>query len=256
MTDRASAPALDRGLAVLETLDDGAWASLDGLAGTLAVPKSSLLRILGTLEQRGYVERSAQTRQYRTRVVIQRVAPPSRQARQAVQAALEALSAELGLTVEWYRVGSTHAELTQRAEAAEGAVRIRARVGHRRARWGELDAIALVTHAALGLEGTKRQRQSTWAYRSGDRVTLTVAEYEARRSAVGTDLRARDSEYNNNGIRRLAKGVRAPAGRLFGILAVPAHFHPKAEQLVEKQLGILDAAGRNLEAALKEIHHG
>jgi DNA-binding IclR family transcriptional regulator len=56
------APALDRGLTILEHLaaHSGETLSLACLSRELGMPKSSLFRLLATLERRGYVERDRQ----------------------------------------------------------------------------------------------------------------------------------------------------------------------------------------------------
>ncbi len=62
----AVAPALARGLTVLEFLHARAdGESLSDIAASLRLPKNSVLRLLNTLEDFGYVEREADTLRYR-----------------------------------------------------------------------------------------------------------------------------------------------------------------------------------------------
>lgn len=247
------APALERGLQVLELLQEGGWHSLEELATRLGFPKSSLMRLLETLLERDYLERCPESKRYRCRVAIYRISQRHNEVRHVIQHALDALCVTLGFTTEWHVAKELHLELMQRAEAAEASVRIRAQVGFRRYWWQEQDALALVSQVACGLKPNREQRATLWEYRQGEAKRLSKACHEKRKAVIDARLLAYDSEYNSNGIRRLVKGVRDKDGSLLGLLAVPIHFYPKADAALAEQLSQLECCGAQLEEQLKPI---
>jgi DNA-binding IclR family transcriptional regulator len=86
------APALSRGLAVLEFLHSRAdGESLSDVAATLRLPKNSVLRLLNTLEDFGYVEREADTLRYRITRRVATLFMDSARDRNLMEAALPSM---------------------------------------------------------------------------------------------------------------------------------------------------------------------
>jgi DNA-binding IclR family transcriptional regulator len=86
------APALARGLAALEYLRGRAdGVSLSDISAALRFPKNSLLRLLNTLEDFGYVEREAATLRYRITRRLATLFMDSARDRNLMEAALPAM---------------------------------------------------------------------------------------------------------------------------------------------------------------------
>lgn len=247
------APALQRGLHILELLKDGENRSLEDISNSLGFPKSSVTRLLETLCGMDYVERDETTKRYTTRVALYPLTQRHSRFRQLIQSCLENLSAELELTTEWFTPMKDHVLLTQRCEDTSNSVRIRAQLGFRREYWTEFDALARIGQKALKRKGTKKQMNQCWVYNKGEKKTITASAVTSGIKAITDDLIAYDDEYNPNGIRRMAIGIRDADNSLFGIIAVPVHYHPKADAMRASRLKTLAAAGTKLEKKLKEI---
>ncbi len=251
-TDPSSAPALERGLMILETLQASGPLSLDDLAARCPIPKSSLLRLVSTLQARGYVQRRDSDKCYLNRVSFMFKPPEDRSREEKIQFALENLCRELGFTTEWYSPQKEYAQLTQRAESRDGAVQIRASIGFQRFWWGELDAVACIAHAALPLKAGPEQVSQLTRYQNGKLIPHSRNSY--RKVIDGIDLNHAfyDTEYNANGIRRMAQAIRDQNGTLLGILAVPMHFQPDADARLPEHLQLLQQCSLNLQTQLQE----
>ncbi len=101
MTNNTSpAPALTRGIRVLQYMDEDREYSLDELANSLDYPKSSLLRILDVLLDENLINRSFETKKYRP--LTRLVALSEFHFETRLEKALESLASTTGLTAEWY----------------------------------------------------------------------------------------------------------------------------------------------------------
>lgn len=237
------APALDRGIAVMQALQKKAPLSLDELAQYVACPKSSLLRILDSLQQNGWVKRNAR-KHY---VPMLRLAPleQSRDWDSFLVERLADLGRMLQLTIEWYQVKEGQAVITWRFEPESTPIHIRAQVGFPRGPGGEVDAVARILFACTSIQPGK----TTWVYRKGDSHPVSAAQIRKEIKAMKRPLFG-DQEYNTNGVRRLASGVRNSDGTLKGIIAIAEGFTPKADDLRTQRLAALQSAADDLETFL------
>lgn len=131
---RIEAPALDRGLAVLEALDarpEGM--SLSELSRTIGSPKNSVSRLVQTLTARGYVEREEATMLIRLTGKLLRLGQPRVGQHSLVECALEpmrALRDAVGETVQLGIPIGAEGVIIEQVESTQ-AVRICAEIGLR-----------------------------------------------------------------------------------------------------------------------------
>ncbi|WFB36150.1 helix-turn-helix domain-containing protein [Kiritimatiellota bacterium B12222] len=250
--ESSAAPALERGLYILETLQASGPLSLENLATACQIPKSSLLRLLDTLQARGYVQRRDSDKQYLNRVSLIVQAPQERSPEEIIQFTLETLSQQLGFTTEWYSPQNDHALLTQRTECRDSAVQVLARIGYKRSWWEELDAVARIGHVALPLSPTLDQQKACTRYQQGVLIPHSASSYKQALKDLNIESPCVDTEYNANGIRRMAKGILDQEGKLLGIIAVPMHFQPDAEHRLPERLDLLQHCSLRLQTQLQE----
>ncbi len=253
MQNNLPAPALQRGLLILELLKDGKSRSLEEIAGTLKFPKSSVIRLMETLARMFYVARDEATKLYTTKVALFPQTQRQSKFREVVQEHLETLAKELNMTVEWFTPQQDHMLLTQRCENTNSSVCIRAQLGHERTYWGEFDAISRIAHKVRKPKGSKKKYEKCWKYKKGDQIQISSQNITQGIASIGDDIVTIDDEYNPNGIRRMAKGIRDIDGSLFGILSIPEHYNPKSEAIRKIRLDMLQKKGAALEKNLKEI---
>jgi len=207
-TSHDPAPALGRGLELLRLLWQKPGATLDDLAKATGWPKSSLLRLLASLEQHG-----AATRDGRSgwRATVNLSGAVSGVGAEAWQGALPAL-ANLGVRAELYRFDDDGPVLTAIAEPAGWAT-----TGMVQTHWRPQTAEMLapvqlwLAHRASGPPGR------TWYWRERRRAWLsaTVSRrlIDRARLAPLAECPAR----NHNALRRCAvalRGDRSVAGAL------------------------------------------
>ena len=240
--ERDPAPALSRGIAVMQALQHAASGlSLDELAAAVRAPKSSLLRILRSLELSDWIQRTADKR-YQSRVIIQDATViTSRSWNEQLHECLRELSRRLLLTVEWYEPEGKALVIRWRQEHAQGSVQVKAQLGFTRNAIGEIDAVArqLIAH------GEVEAGQHAWRYRNGERRRLTARQ----RLGLSQDsaLVTHDTEYNSNGVRRLAGAILDAQGRLI-VVALAEAFTPDADKRQAERLTALTETVNQLQA--------
>ena len=213
----SAAPALSRGIVILQLLarqDDGL--RLDDLARASAIPKASLLRLLGVLIDLGLVMRQANDSRY---LACQHLIPCTSGSFQArIEQHLRRLADSCGHSCEWWQPSAAGMVLSLRAEAPAGEVAVRARIGFVRAWDGELDAVASLGQAHW--PQAPAPAGSRLRYRDHGCIdTWPLAAVKAHLAAQIQHQEAVDPWANSNGVRRLAHLVTIPDGRL-GVLAV------------------------------------
>lgn len=245
LSESSQAPALDRGITLMEVLTDHSPLNLEELSKYTSSPKSSLLRLLETLRTRGWVERDSEKKYLPLVKILKREAPFDW--RQEMESELSSLAREIGLTVEWYDIKETRAVITWRYEPDGPLIQVKAKVGYSRGVKGEIDAVAQVLLKCTNMKAG----EGIWIYRNGDEVPISKKQLEdclqREEEHVGCDM-----EYNTNGVRRIAFGVRSKAGKLLGIIALAEGFTPKADQERSQRMNLLVKKGTELENYLKE----
>ena len=264
----AAAPALERGLQALALLKQREL-SLEEISRDLSLPKSSMSRIMGTLEAWNYVTRSPLDKKYSLSVQIIKKADLNPSEIEYIQTELNDLSNESASTAEWYTLGTEFAELILRSEAKENAVYIKAKLGFPRYYQDEFEAVNRIAHAfgdvsviyevaegTEAAEGAERGDQEAdgeyWIYQSGHRKPLSSRDIEEQVRQTEQESMAIDVEYNSNGVRRAALPVFNPDHSLKGVLALSEHFHPLADEQRAIKIKFLKETASNIERFLKK----
>ncbi|MDA3961685.1 MAG: helix-turn-helix domain-containing protein [Planctomycetota bacterium] len=212
------APALSRGLEVLRLLVRDGRCGLERIAADTGYPKTSVLRLLTSLEHAGVVARDPVSKRYHA---LQRLVPWQHASdwRAAAAAALPALADAVGATAELYRWDATMVMIDRCAPETEG-VTIQARVGFERD-LRELDALAQIAC----VWGGHAMPAEPWAYRAGKPLPLDQNEARALLAAAEVTGVARDQDLNAWGVQRCAVPIVAN-GRLLGAVAVARSWVP------------------------------
>src|ERR1700761_4980395 len=118
---RPGAPALEKGLDLLEALAaEPNGISQKALAARVGRSVGEIFRMLGVLEQRGYVTRNPKTGEYGLSLRLFQLAtqhPPSRRLQQAAVPVMEELSAQTGLSCHLSMVSGEHFIIVAQAES-------------------------------------------------------------------------------------------------------------------------------------------
>ncbi|MHB1158202.1 MAG: helix-turn-helix domain-containing protein [Phycisphaerales bacterium] len=215
------APALGRGLAMLELLHRQGACSLEQLAADSGWPKSSVLRLLQSLVVAGAASRDPQTLSYRALMRLVPVDSADRRLKRHCAASMAALGAACGHTVELHRYDATGLEMIDRQEppppdVMQAVVRAVARVGWRR----PLDELDALTQVACALGDVPVKGASLWYWDKGKRREISADR--ARRVVTETRRRggAVDLGVNEHGIRRYAAPLLDADGKLIAVLAI------------------------------------
>lgn len=231
----SAAPALARGLALLEDLSSAGPRSLEQLTRSHAWPKTSVLRLLQALEAAGAVVRDPASKRW---LAVKRLVPDDREAGERVRLAalLARLAEDTGGTAEYWVAEGGELVLAARHEPETGEVTVRARLGFRRD-LHELEATALVAVAA----NCQRAAGRCWRWQDGQRQAVPVAEFQRQVEAASRLGVAWDAAVNANGVVRVAAPWRSD-GRLRGIVAVALAVQAWAGQPPEAVLAALRRA--------------
>ena len=250
MKEKYAAPALERGVLVLEILAREGEMTLEQLVNTTGFPKASLVRFTETLMRMGCLVRDKGDKKYRTLVKLVPIEDSRAYFHQKLHLLMRRLANDTSSTVEWYLPEGCHVTIRERSEPEDAHVFVRARVGFSRGASGELDAVARMA-AASGIEASGNV--DYWHWLKGK---VTPIDLELAASLIETAARnncTNDVEYNVNGVRRYAAPVRDGAGALKGILAIAESFTPCADETSEQKLTTVCRAAGELELILKEV---
>ncbi|MBI3831605.1 MAG: helix-turn-helix domain-containing protein [Planctomycetes bacterium] len=242
-------PALTRGLLLLKRLGADGASSLEHLAHATGWPKSSVFRLLASLEACGAVQRDPADRRYRAALRLVPFAAVEEDLRLRAVAAMQDLVRAAGHTVELFAYSGGALTMLDRRVPEDREVAVRARIGWQPDR-SELFAL---TAAALawGDPAPAPARSRLWYWKNQTRVPLKTAALlkylnESRARGLAVCLCP-----NFHGVRRYVAPVFQADGALWGVLslaAVPAPLKgPAHARLIRLAL---DAAKRvNLSAA-------
>ncbi len=223
---RDPAPALGRGLRLLRHLESRGASSLERLAADQAWPKSSVARLLTSLEQAGVIRRDPVTRRYHALVRLAALASEEERLDAAWRPVAHALAQEVGHTVELHRFDGRGLHMIDRCEPESAIVWARARIGFVRD-LDELDALTQLV-LALGLARPRWPRVRFWAWIGGRKLACSMARVARQVAAAARDLGAVDLGINPHGVRRYAAPVFQRPGELAAIVAVAQVCPPQA----------------------------
>lgn len=212
---RLPAPALSRGLAILAALGEGRSASLEEISTRLRLPKASTLRFLATLIALGLLRKNPD-KTYEAMVALRPVIDPAERFLSALEGIMANLCADAGCTVEWYE--PTPEGLTlKRQMHPDCEVRVQARPGFLREWHGEFEAVTRLGLAlAPNAPGILRPKRYVT---DGHLKSLRRAEATELLTDARQRRAARDTAFNDNGVRRAAVAVM-PSGVFAGVLAL------------------------------------
>jgi len=203
------APALSRGIDLLDRLSRDGPQVLERLAETASLPKSSTLRLLAALERLGLVARDPATRRFHARAALVRGGSDAAEAARQRQV-LAALARDSGQAAELWELRGNRLVMVDRADPEDASTAVRARIGYERD-LSEADAVAVVAFAFLDAPLPARHtRSSDHRLAPASRASVQQAVRQCRREG-----RAADAGINSNGVRRFA----APLGRAVIALA-------------------------------------
>ncbi|MEX1015776.1 MAG: helix-turn-helix domain-containing protein [Phycisphaeraceae bacterium] len=222
------APALGRGLALLRRLESDGPLSLERLAAVTGWPKSSVARLLRSLELAGIVAREPATRRYRPLVRLVDAAPAGDRLAAAWAEHAGPLAERLGQTLEWYRFDGQGLVMIDRREPETAVVSVRARIGFRRT-LDEFDALTQ-TALAFGLPQRQWPRRAMWAWINGTRCPVSRAKVRDHVRDVQRHGTAVDLGVNEHSVRRYALAVCDPDRALTGVIAVAQVCSPNEAQ--------------------------
>jgi len=211
------APALTRGLRVLELLAIDGHASLDSLARKTGWPKSSLLRYLQALETSGAARQDPASKAWEALRSLQPVlAATASNALEPARRQLSPLAEATRHCVELYRATPSRVELIDRAEPELADVTLVARIGFVRD-LRELDATAKIFYA---FASQPLPPQPLWRWRAGRKTRLAHPAAAKALAAARREGVACDDDFNSNGIRRFAAPLLNDLGALVGIVSI------------------------------------
>lgn len=237
-------PGLQRGFYVLSFLSDGVAKSLDEITKQTGYPKASVLRMLYTLEQIGAVERDVAGKEYRALSVITSIEGNNGVFNRLVDNVLAKLSAETGLSGEWFIPQENGMYLARRASPPTGELWVIARTGYTRNWYDEFDCVAILGHTFANPNKKSFSEGSIWQYtEEGGKKNLThdqilqilkttklaVTQAVAKVDSETSDETISDPFFNSNGVLRIAHGV-FDKDSLKGVLALALPFRPDYKQ--------------------------
>lgn len=219
------APALSRGIALIEWLGREGQSPLELIARRTGWPKSSTLRYLQALAAAGVVRQDPDSL---TWVLLKALRPlpigPASPLEQA-RTRLAPLAAETGHCAELYQLTAEgHIELIDRADPADHEHLLVARIGFRRDP-AELDTTTLLR---LAFDPAAKPVRKLWRCEAGAQHAVAAAMRDAAIRAVRTQGYAADHDFNLNGIRRFGVPLLDAQDRLLGVLAVAQRQTPRA----------------------------
>ena len=244
------APALDKGITVLQLLADDSELSLETICNLTQVPKASLLRFLETLIAKGCVSKDPKTKKYRALMQLVPMNSSNSDFLRLVEESLDELSHEQGATAEWFEVSDEAARVVRRHEPENTYVRVAARVGFRMDIHTYFEAIAqvaLATGRIVKSEGSEYHKPE-WRQKH----ILTEEEIQADVKKVQeNDFLAVDDYYNSSGVRRVAIAVMNEDDSLQGILSLAYSYEPDQEALIASAAVALKRSARLLQQHLR-----
>lgn len=232
---KSPAPALKKGIQLLERLSEKGPQNLETLANDLDEPKASVLRYLDTLLTLDLVGKDPVSKEYTAKVAMIRIDSANKDISGKVRKLLDYLSTKTCKTAEWYVLNNDRMVLEQRSEPENAHIHVKARIGFERLLDSEFEAVARIAISNLNIDVS---RKKYWCYRHGEKINIDQVECSKILDSDKTNGYAMDIEYNVNGVRRYA----VPAfylGKFAGVIALSENFTPDADRQIAKISKIL-----------------
>jgi DNA-binding IclR family transcriptional regulator len=210
--------SLDRALVLLDELANG-QKTLDQLAERLSVHKSTVLRLLRTLESHRFVQRNG-IRHYRLGTSLFEMAfraLDERDVRRSVEPALRALNVETGHTVHLASYEDGEVIYIDKYESRHN-VRMHSRIGRRAAL--HCTAVAKVLVAALPDDQRKVVAASIEYPRMTPNTITTPRAYLAELALVADRGYAVDNEEHEEHIHCVAAPIRGARGEVLAAMSL------------------------------------
>jgi DNA-binding IclR family transcriptional regulator len=210
--------SLDKALVLLDELANG-QRTLDELAELLSVHKSTVLRLLRTLESHRFVQRSG-VRYYRLGTSLFELAfraLDERDVRRSVEPALRALNAETGHTVHLASYEDGEVIYIDKYESRHN-VRMYSRIGRRAPL--HCTAVAKVLVAALPVDQRKGVAESITYEKMTPNTITTPRAYLAELARVAERGYAVDDEEHEEHIHCVAAPVRDARGEVVAAMSL------------------------------------
>jgi DNA-binding IclR family transcriptional regulator len=210
--------SLDRALVLLDELANGPK-TLDQLAERLSVHKSTVFRLLRTLESHRFVQRNG-VRYYRLGTSLFEMAfraLDERDVRRSVEPALRALNAETGHTVHLASYEDGEVIYIDKYESRHN-VRMYSRIGRRAAL--HCTAVAKVLVAALPVDQRQVVASSIEYQKMTPNTITTPREYLAELALVAERGYAVDNEEHEEHIHCVAAPVRGARGEVLAAMSL------------------------------------
>jgi len=237
-----AAPALSRGIAILQTLALESPLSLETIASRLRLPKASLFRLLETLQGIGCVRKTVD-KKYEPIQILKPVSDSRISFVDTLISCMRRLCEQTDCTIEWYECASDGMQMI-RQELPETEVCVRARPGAV-FYWGmELTAVTKVGYAFANNAPAPKGTFST--YKSNGVSTKISLSY-ARREIQETKKNGfgKDAAFNINGVRRWAIPVFR-GNQFLGTLAIASNYRFNQLDQSNHLLSLMHAALKQL----------
>ena len=240
-------PALTRGLIVLRLLGREGPSSLEQLAQRTGWPKSSVFRLLASLERFGAVSRDPESKQYGPSLRLVSAIPAEERLRALTERALKDLCRASGQTTEIFLFAEGTLTMLDRREPEEGEVRVRARIGWRPTP-NEAFALTVLT-LAHGLDEEQWPRGRFWRWQLGRRMSVSRPALRAWVAQARAESIAVCRAPNANGVRRYAAPIHDEEARLWGALSIASTAPDPRERHHVHMLRLISSAAKELAAA-------
>ncbi|MET0236967.1 MAG: IclR family transcriptional regulator [Kibdelosporangium sp.] len=210
--------SLDRALTLLGALAEGPR-TLDQLAETIGVHKSTVLRLLRTLESHRFVQRDG-VRYYRLGTALFDLAHRSledRDVRRSVEPALRELNAQTGHTVHLASYEDGEVVYIDKFESRH-QVRMYSRIGKRAAL--HCTAVAKVLVSAFPDARRREIAESIEYVKKTENTILTPEAYLAELTTVAARGYAIDNSEHEDFIHCVAVPIRGPRGEVVAAMSL------------------------------------
>jgi DNA-binding IclR family transcriptional regulator len=228
---KSTAPALNRGLAIMTMLNQNSPLSLENLNSQLNLPKASLFRLLQTLQTSGMIRKNPD-KAYEPLWSLSPLHDASTLLRQHLEKNMPALAHKTSCTAEWYEPHPEGLKLLLQFHP-DNEARVQAKPGFIRPWQVEFEAVARLGHAFCP---TSTNPTSTSLYTSNGKLTRIGSKEISRLLKLATTQKtATDLAFNTNGVRRTA-AVALHQKKFIGVLALAETYHFKKTNPLKTQL--------------------